>query len=455
MKFLRVRELAVLFVGDLIFLYLSLWITLLARYVALPRQELWEAHLVPFTLLFAVWLLMYFIVGLYDQHTTILHAKLPERIVRVQLGNIVLAALFFFFVPIFGIAPKTNLILYLVISSTLMVFWRVVIVPRLLKRKSQPALLIAGGVEFKDLQDEISRNSRYPFYIADTLRIDHADGGSLSDQIFAKLKNPDLAYVIVDIHHRKLENILPHLYKPIFSNVKFIDARELYEEIFERVPLSVLHDPQFIETLTARTTGPVYEVMKRIIDIVGGLVMALFTIFIAPIVWILMYFEGPGPLFIAQERMGQRGTRIRAYKFRSMKFHDKASAEWVGEGKNAVTRVGNILRRISLDEFPQCINIIKGDISLIGPRNDIEGLAKRLSEVIPYYEFRYIIKSGLTGWAQINQQYEPGNISPQSIEETKMRLAYDFYYIKNRSLMLDVMIALKTLKRMLFRMSSW
>jgi lipopolysaccharide/colanic/teichoic acid biosynthesis glycosyltransferase len=455
MRFVRLRELGLLFVGDLFFLYISLWVTLLVRYIAVPSDTLWEAHLAPFSLLFAVWLLMYFIVGLYDQHTTILHAKLPERILRVQIGNVIIAALFFFFVPIFGIAPKTNLVLYLIISSTLMVFWRVAIVPRLLKRKSAPALLIAGGVEYKDLHEEISKNTRYPFYIADTLRIDHADGGSLSDQIFAKLKNPDLAYVIVDIHHRKLEQILPHLYKPIFSNVKFIDARELYENIFERVPLSVLNDPQFIEILTAKTTSPWYEASKRLIDIAGALVMGVCTVIVAPLLWLLMRFEGPGSLVIAQDRMGQGGRRIHSYKFRSMSLHDKASAEWVKEGKNKVTRVGSVLRRISLDEFPQFINVLRGDISLIGPRNDIEGLAKRLAEAIPYYEFRYIVKSGLTGWAQINQQYEPGNISPQSIEETKMRLAYDFYYIKNRSFMLDVMIALKTLKRMLFRMSSW
>lgn len=455
MKFVRLRELALLFVGDLFFLYVSLWITLLARYIAWPSERLLDAHLLPFSLLFVVWLLMYFIVGLYDQHTTILHAKLPERILRVQIGNIIIAALFFFFVPVFGIAPKTNLVLYLIISSTLMVFWRVAIVPKLLQRKSAPALLIAGGVEYKDLYEEVNNNTRYPFYFSDTLRIDHADGGSLSDQIFAKLQNPDLAFVVVDIHHRKLEHILPHLYKPIFSNVRFIDARELYEEIFERVPLSVLYDPQFVETLTAQGGSPWYEAMKRVIDVGGALLMGMITFFIAPILWFFMRLEGPGPLFITQHRMGQGGKRINSYKFRSMTQNDKASAEWVGEGKNTVTKLGGILRRTSLDEFPQFLNVLRGEISLIGPRNDIEGLAKRLAEAIPYYEFRYIIKSGLTGWAQINQQYEPGNISPQSIEETKMRLAYDFYYIKNRSFMLDVMIALKTLKRMLFRMSSW
>jgi lipopolysaccharide/colanic/teichoic acid biosynthesis glycosyltransferase len=140
-----------------------------------------------------------------------------------------------------------------------------------------------------------------------------------------------------------------------------------------------------------------------------------------------------------------------------MRMSKPASGEWTVEEKNdnPVTRVGHFLRQTSLDEFPQCINILRGELSLIGPRNDIEGLGKRLAQSIPYYMVRYMVRPGITGWAQINQQYEQGNISPQSVEETKMRLAYDFYYIKHRSIALDFVIALKTLKRMLFRISAW
>ncbi len=141
------------------------------------------------------------------------------------------------------------------------------------------------------------------------------------------------------------------------------------------------------------------------------------------------------------------------YKLRSMRFSD--NGKWNGEGENKVTRVGNFLRKTSLDEFPQFINILKGELSLIGPRNDIKDLGARLGAAIPYYNIRYIVPPGITGWAQINQQYEQGSISPQSMEETKVRLAYDFYYIKNRSLVLDVVIALKTAKRMFFRVSNW
>jgi lipopolysaccharide/colanic/teichoic acid biosynthesis glycosyltransferase len=131
------------------------------------------------------------------------------------------------------------------------------------------------------------------------------------------------------------------------------------------------------------------------------------------------------------------------------------SGAWNGETKNTVTAVGAFLRRTSLDEFPQFINVLKGEISLIGPRNDIATLGARLSEALPNYNFRYTVLPGITGWAQINQQYEQGNISPQSVSETKMRLAYDFYYLKHRSLGLDIVIALKTIKRMFFRVGSW
>jgi lipopolysaccharide/colanic/teichoic acid biosynthesis glycosyltransferase len=124
---------------------------------------------------------------------------------------------------------------------------------------------------------------------------------------------------------------------------------------------------------------------------------------------------------------------------------------WVAESTNKVTRVGAFLRKASIDEFPQFINILKGEMSLIGPRSDIIALAKRLEQAIPFYNVRYTVKPGITGWAQVRQQYRPGTISPQSVEETKVRLTYDLYYIKNRSLMLDISIALRTISTLLSR----
>jgi lipopolysaccharide/colanic/teichoic acid biosynthesis glycosyltransferase len=250
--------------------------------------------------------------------------------------------------------------------------------------------------------------------------------------------------------------VLSRIYDLAFleRRCQFADFYQLYEEVFDRVPLTLLQDDWFLKNLSASASA-LYLIGKRLVDVVGGILMGAVTVLITPLLFMAMRLEGPGPLFIAQERLGRYGQRVRAYKFRSMRFNDQASDSWVGEGENRITRVGNFLRKTSLDEFPQFLNILRGELSLVGPRNDIKGLGARLAEAIPYYTARYSVTPGITGWAQVNQQYEQGHISPQSIEETKMRLAYDFYYIEHRSLALDLVIALRTLKRMLFRVSSW
>lgn len=454
MSSLRVRELLSLFIGDIGFLFISLWITLAARYLAVPGWDLLWLHLVPFSLLFLVWILFFFIWGLYDQHTMFFKSRLPERILRAQTINIIIAAIFFFFVPIFGIAPKTNLLLYLIFSSVMMIWWRGWLFPRVAGGHRAAALIVGGGSEIRELIAEVNNNHRYPFYFSETIIADKLDGGAVSDRIFSVLRDPKLELVVIDLHHRKLVNILPHLYKPIFSNVRFVDMRELYEDIFERMPLSILGDTQAMEELTVLPPHRGYEIIKRTIDMVGGLCMGIVALVAAPFIWLAMRFEGQGPLIIEQIRFGKHAKKIQTYKFRSMTFNEAASGAWVGETQNKVTKVGAVLRKTSLDEFPQFINIIKGELSLIGPRNDTEGIGNRLAEAIPNHNVRYAVPPGITGWAQINQHYKSGNISPQSIEEMKMRLMYDLYYIKNRSLVLDIMIALKTLKRMVFRSGS-
>jgi lipopolysaccharide/colanic/teichoic acid biosynthesis glycosyltransferase len=119
---------------------------------------------------------------------------------------------------------------------------------------------------------------------------------------------------------------------------------------------------------------------------------------------------------------------------------------WLPVSENKVTRIGHFLRKSRIDELPQALSIIKGDMSLIGPRADIIDLGKRLAGEIPYYSIRTVVTPGLTGWAQINQEKPP-----QSVEETKTRLTYDLFYIKHRSVMLDFVITLRTLKTILSR----
>ena len=448
---LKKTERSLLFFGDLVFLYLALWLTLALRTLSIPTQEYFGRHLIPFTFLFVLWVLIFFIAGLYDQHTTLFRSKLPERIVRVQLLNIIFAALFFFAVPFFGIAPKTNLVLYLVISSALIIFWRLSLLPLFLRREPAPALLIGGGKEFKELYEEINQNSRYPLHFTHSINTDRIQPGALSEKIFSELRNPTLSFVVIDMGHSKLAAILPHLYKPLFSNVQFIDARELYEDIFERLPLSVLSDAGALERL-AVAPRPFYHAAKRAIDMFFSLLLGIPTLVLSPLLAVAIRLESRGPVMLRQERVGKNGQMFCAHKFRSMERVE--NGVWIEESDNKITRIGGFLRHTRLDELPQLWDIFIGRLSFIGPRPDLSGLHGRLSAEIPFYHLRSLVEPGLSGWAQVKQDYAPGNISPQSIEETKLRFMYDLYYLKHRSLMLDLEIFFRTIRVILTRFGS-
>ncbi len=446
---------SLLFLGDTAIFIASLWLTLFVRYAGIPTQSLLGEHLPAFLMLFALWLLVFYMAGLYSKRVILFKIALFGAIVRTQILNIVLAALFFFFTPGIGIAPKTNLLLYLVISTGLIVLWRLYVFPLLTSPISRErAAIIGEGPEVEELVQEVNGNPRYHLTFAVRATPDEF---KRNPDVFSKsLAEESVELLVVNADDEALRPSLARVYELSFISpgYQFVDFHRFYEEVFDRVPLSLLQYDWFLKNVSTNT--PVfYPVLKRLIDLLGGVLMGMVTVVVTPIIFILMRLEGPGPLFIRQERIGRYGVQVCAYKFRSMGKNDAAGGAWKGEDENRITKVGDFLRRTSLDEFPQFINVIKGELSLIGPRNDIRGLGTRLGEAIPYYNLRYIVTPGITGWAQINQQYEPGNISPQSIEETKTRLSYDFYYIKNRSLALDVVIALKTVKRMLFRVSSW
>jgi lipopolysaccharide/colanic/teichoic acid biosynthesis glycosyltransferase len=408
------RSSLLLLVGDIAAFAVALYATLALRYFTLPAPAALAPYLAPFAVLFALWISVFWGAGLYGKRLALFPSRMPDVLLWTQATNVVIAALFFFLIPAFGIAPKTILILYLVVSLALIYLWRLVLYPRIsLPRGRERLTTVALGSEAEELRREVNENPRYGIELTLELPGDPHGGAG-------------------------------------YQTVPFED---LYEEVFDRVPLSELEHAWFLKHVSMHDSVA-YVLAKRAIDIVGGLLMGVITLLLVPFIYVANRIEGRGELFIAQERFGRSGKPIRVYKFRSMTKNLTASGEWLGESDNHVTKVGAFLRGTSLDEFPQFINILTGELSLIGPRSDIVGLGRRLKKELPYYEARYLVTPGITGWAQINQQYEPGHLSPQSVEETKVRLAYDFYYLKHRSLGLDLVIAAKTIKRMFFRLSS-
>ncbi len=451
----RTRELTLLILGDIFFFVTALWLTLLVRYFDIPSTDLFADHLGPFLILSTVWLGIFYIAGLYDKHTLFLKSLLFTRILNTLVVNALIAGLLFLIIP-FGIAPKTNLVIYLVVCVLLFTWWRMSLYRYITPTIRHRALLLADGPEAIELVDEINNNDRYTYSF---VRIIDESTASRTPDFEAKLlqliEREGIKIIVANPNGRHLADVLPKLFDLAFIKFEltFLDFYKVYEDTFDRVPLSALRYEWFIAHVS-QSKSLVYDVTKRGIDIGGALVLGGVLLVLLPFIYIAMRVDGRGELFITQERIGQFNRLVRIHKIRTMTENRSASATWAVEDAtqgNRVTRVGAILRKLSIDELPQVWAILKGDMSLIGPRNDIKGLWERCAAEIPYYNIRNFVKPGVTGWAQTHQHYMGDNISPQSMEETKIRLSYDLYYVKNRSVLLDVTIALRTLKTLLSR----
>lgn len=185
--------------------------------------------------------------------------------------------------------------------------------------------------------------------------------------------------------------------------------------------------------------------IKRVFDIIMAIIIGIITLPIMAIAAIIVRLESPGPIIYSQARVGEKGKEFNVYKFRSMRNDaEKDGAKWAQENDPRVTKFGYFMRKTRIDELPQLVNVLKGEMSFIGPRPERRVFINELEKEIPYYNLRHMVKPGLTGWAQVMYPYGA------SVEDAKRKLEYDLYYIKNYTLSLDVIILFMTLKTVLF-----
>lgn len=435
------QEPFILFIGDGLVFILSLWLTLGIRYGEVPSMERWDSHLGAFSVLFGVSFLTFLIAGLYEKQTSTWQSKLPSTLLYTQLSNVIIAILFFYFIPFFGITPKTNLFIYLAVSTSLLFLWRIYGVRFFNLGQKEKIAIIGTTNEMAELVAELSKNKRYKSIIEASIDIDKVSDEELSN-FFENLSSKSISLIIADTDHPKMSHIMSKHYDALLFNINVLNIHTVYEHIYDRVALNSINYSWL--TYINRRSVVFYDAFKRLMDLFIAGIMIIITFPFFPFVAILIRLEGKGPIFITQNRVGKGGKKISMYKFRTMLYSDEGV--WLSESENRVTEIGRLLRKTRIDELPQLINVIKGDISLIGPRPDIGGLGEKLVNEIPYYMTRYAVLPGLSGWAQI-QQVKP----PQSLDETRMRFAYDLYYIKNRSFILDVRIALRTIYILLSR----
>ncbi len=213
---------------------------------------------------------------------------------------------------------------------------------------------------------------------------------------------------------------------------------DVYEELTGRLLVERLRQSWLLSLQQRGETSRVYAVFRRLVDIFAGLVGLVFLGVLLPFVFLAIKLEDRGPIFHTQPRVGHFGKQFSILKLRTMRVRPREELHWTAEADARITRVGGVLRRLHLDELPQAWNILRGDMSVVGPRPEQPQYVESLRESIPYYNTRLSVRPGLTGWAQVNYGYGSG------VEGSMVKLSYDLYYIKHQSVALDLLIIART-----------
>ena len=446
MKVVNRKEPWLLLGGDILIFILSLWLSLVVRQWGLPPFSVFTDLLLPFSILFIIWCLIFFIAGLYEKHTTFFKSHLPVRVLNTQVFNSFLAVVFFYFIPYFGVTPKTILFIYIVISLLLISTWRIYGQKIFGLKVRESAMILGQGPEMELLLQEVNNNPRYGLEFVSSFDLAEIGRIDFQKDIMGKISSQNIAVVVLDLQNENLKKNLANFYDLLFSKVRFVDINNLYEDIFDRVPLSLVGYDWFLKNVSL-SNGIAYDVFKRALDAFLAFVLGLISLIFYPFIYLGIKFEDQGAVFIIQDRIGKNNKLVKIVKFRTMSYNDNEQTE--NKKENKITKVGAFLRKTRLDEIPQLWNVWRGELSLIGPRPELPALAKVYEKEVPYYNVRHLIPPGLSGWAQLYHENHPHQGA--NILETKNKLSYDLYYVKNRSLSLDLQIALKTIKALLSR----
>lgn len=437
----RKKERVILALGDILAFVVAIWLTLFLRYGSAPDVQLFVDHTAAFAPAICIWLVVFFIYNLYGRPTVVFRRKIVSTIVNAQIVNSILAVVIFYFIPNFGITPKTNLFIYFILSSVLLVIWRLYIVALVYTRRPETLLLVGDSYEADSVAKELEHNSYHGYRL---LR----RPGSLSREELSDLVKSERPQSIM-IHFRRdnEKDLVASLGAENYFKLRFLDVDSFYEELFDRIPLSRVNDFWFIENIVGENSKA-YDLLKRVMDTCLAILGGIVTLIICPFVALAIRLEGRGPIFIKQERVGQYGKIFSIYKFRTMTGDDRGDA--VLKSALHVTRVGAFLRATRIDELPQLWNVISGSLSLVGPRPEFPALVAKYEKEIPFYGIRHLIKPGLSGWAQfyqISSATDPHHGA--EVGATREKLSYDLFYLKHRSFWLDIKIAFRTLQILL------
>ncbi|KPL70169.1 hypothetical protein ADN00_18520 [Ornatilinea apprima] len=443
---------AILLIGDMLVGFLALAISIVIwsqeDWLRLSFSFLTERTPAWFFLAPFIWMLL--TIELYDVRRASRRSETLKG-VAIAAGVSLGLYLLFYFTSEPNSLPRRGVSVFILAVSLLILMWRFIYIrvftaPVFMRR----VLIIGAGRSGENLVQVIDSIWPLPFYLVGLIDDDpakqnmkygnHPVLGSSQQllEIIERERITDLVFAISG-------EMNPAMFQAVLTaeerGVEVTTMPLVYEELLGRVPILLLQSDWILRSFVDQAhTNNFFEMAKRLMDIIGGLIGCIGLALLYPFIAVLILLDDGAPVLYSQERLGKNGKPYQIIKFRTMvKDAEKdGKARVAVKNDSRVTRVGRLLRKSHLDELPQFWSVLRGEMSLVGPRAERVELVNSLQTKVPFYRARLFVKPGLTGWAQVNYGYA------ETVEDTIVKLEYDLYYIKHRNLMLDLLIIFRT-----------
>ncbi len=451
---LRASErLAILIIGDILMTVLALllalyfwaagdaWMDFSLEFI-INRPPVW------YFLLPLFWMAL--LVELYDVHRA---SSSRETIKGIGLATLIngLVYLLVYFTSEPNSLPRLGVAFFIAFVAFFTLLWRLLYIrvftaPHLLRR----VLILGAGNAGQTLVDVVSKRWPPPFHLIGLVDDDPQKQGEevgqfevlgSSEDLLEIIKEYEVSDLILAITSKMQGSMFQAILTAQEYGVNLTTMPQAYEEILARVPIFLLEAEWIVRSFVEKShTSTLYLLSKRLLDFAGGLVGTLGMLILFPFIGLAIIIETGFPVFFIQERLGRRGQPYNIIKFRTMERSASTDTDvrTTGEHDERVTKVGWFLRKTHLDELPQFINVLRGEMSLVGPRAERTELVKNFQDSLPFYRARLLVSPGITGWAQVNFGYAA------TVEETAVKLEYDLYYIEHRNIFLDLSILIRT-----------
>ena len=379
-------------------------------------------------------LIAYYIANVYNVATN--KYKLKDMTTVIVINGILMTVTTFSKIFTF----YEGIILFGIITIFQIAFRYIVIMAVVEKER----VVFVGENDYtEDLLESVKKDGQYVFVTS----LNNTDMKALGKEIL-ELYNTKKFDVLVDFTDKLLRDpkITEKLLQYKLEGLQYYNYLEFYETYENKLPISHLSPQWFLENTGFEIYHNNFNLKaKRLLDLLFALLIGIFAAPVIVLAAIIVKLESKGPVFFIQERIGEGNKKFNIVKFRSKTTDaEKDGPQWASKNDNRVTKFGKIMRATRIDELPQLWNVLRGEMSFVGPRPEREFFIQQLEKEIPYYNLRHTVKPGLTGWAQVMYPYGA------SVEDAYRKLQYDLYYIKHHSIPFDVKVLLKTVTIVIF-----